>query len=175
MSEIYEPEEDSRFFQGFLKEYLESLEGDIEFLDMGTGSGILAKTASEIIGKEKVTAVDINPDAVDKVASIEINSIQSNLFSNISGKFDIITFNAPYLPEDEREPKESALATTGGKKGDEISLEFLKQAKEHLNPGGKIFLLISSLTPLDKIKEFNPVEVARKKIDFEDLIILKFE
>ncbi len=89
-------------------------------------------------------------------------------------RFDLITFNAPYLPLDSREPKSSQLATTGGKKGDEISLEFLKQAKKHLNKNGKIFLLISSLTPMDKIKRFNPKIVAKKKIFMEELLILEF-
>ena len=89
-------------------------------------------------------------------------------------KADIITFNAPYLPEDKHEPKSSRLETTGGKTGDEISLKFLKQAFNYLSHDGKIFLLISSQTPMDKIKKFNPKIVARKKIFFEELLILEF-
>ena len=100
-------------------------------------------------------------------------AIHSNLFDKIPQKFDLITFNAPYLPEDPREPKDSQVATTGGPRGDEISVEFLDQAKSHLNKEGKIFLLISSLTPMDKIKKFNPKIVSKKKIFMEELIILE--
>ena len=74
------------------------------------------------------------------------------MFENISEKFDLITFNPPYLPLDKREDKESQLITTGGKTGDEIVLKFLEQASQHLNQDGKILLLLSSLTPKSKIK-----------------------
>ena len=174
MAEIYQPSDDSYFFVEFLEKYLSDLEGDVEYLDMGTGSGILAETASKIIGKENVIAVDINPKAIDSIRKKNLNAIKSDLFSNINGSFDIITFNAPYLPKDFREPESSALSTTGGERGDEVSLEFLKQAKDHLNPEGKIFLLVSSLTPMDKINVFNPKIVAKKKIHLEELIILEF-
>jgi methylase of polypeptide subunit release factors len=85
----------------------------------------------------------------------------------------LITFNAPYLPEDKKEPKNSRTATTGGKKGDEISLKFLNQSQRYLNPNGKIFLLISSLTPMTKIKRFKPKIVATKKLFMEELRILE--
>ena len=65
----------------------------------------------------------------------------------------MIIFNPPYLPEDIREPKGSALATTGGKKGYEISERFFKVASKYLMPYGKILILFSSLTKKDKIHE----------------------
>ena len=174
MANIYEPSDDSFFFSEFLEKYLKELEGEIEYLDLGTGSGILAKTASKILEKSEIIVTDINLKAVELLRKKGFNSIQSNLFSNINSKFDLITFNAPYLPRDDREPKNSRIATTGGERGDEISIEFLEQARKHLNPEGKILLLISSLTPQDRIAKFGPQEVARKKIFMEDLIILEF-
>lgn len=173
MSLIYEPAEDSFLFQDYLKKFLKDNSIN-SHLDMGTGSGILADTSSKIIGGNSVTAADINEDAVKKLKDKDYNAIHSNLFKNIKGSFDLITFNAPYLPEDPREPKDSRLATTGGKKGDEISVKFLKEAKLRLNKGGTILLLISSLTPMDKIGKFNPEIVKKKKIFQEELLILKF-
>jgi len=171
---MYKPSDDSYFFADFLKDYLSSLpkKNKLDFLDMGSGSGILAETASKF--NLNVIASDINPEAVAHIKSRGIAVIQSNLFSKIKQKFDIITFNAPYLPLDKDEPKDSQLETTGGKRGDEISLKFLKQAIKHLNKNGKIFLLVSSLTPLDKINKFNPKIVARKKLWMEELLILEF-
>lgn len=143
---------------------------------MGTGSGILAKTALKFLPAKNITTVDINPEAAKALQKEPFKVIKSDLFQNIKDKFDIIVFNAPYLPQDPREPIDSQLATTGGKNGDEISLEFLRQAKSHLTPTGKIFLLISSLTPQNKIKKFWPYKiVARKKIFMEELLILEFK
>jgi len=172
---FYEAEEDSCFFQDFLKKYFcEKKTKNLKFLDMGTGSGILAKTAADFLGKENVLTVDLNLEAVRELKKDGFNSVCSDLFEKINDKFDIIVFNAPYLPRDSREPKDSQIATTGGKNGDEISVKFLGQAKKHLRREGKIFLLISSLTPIKEIKKFSGKIVARKKIHFEELLILEF-
>jgi release factor glutamine methyltransferase len=171
--EIYQPSDDSRFFANFLKKYLKSHKTN-SYLDIGTGSGILAKTALNFMSPKNILTSDINPEAIKNLQKEKFQTIQSDLFKNIAQNFDLITFNAPYLPLDKREPKSSQLATTGGKHGDEISLKFLKQAKKHLNSNGKIFLLISSLTPMGKIKNFNPKIAATKKIFVEELLILEF-
>lgn len=184
--EIYQPAEDSYFFADFLKNHLstnyslpqlptsDNRQPTTDYLDMGAGSGILSEIVSEFLDKKNILAVDINSSAVKLLRQKNINAIKSNLFEKVDGKFDLITFNAPYLPLDSREPKSSRVATTGGKRGDEISLEFLKQAKKHLNKNGKIFLLISSLTPMDRLKKFKPKIVARKKLFMEELLILEF-
>lgn len=175
MSLIYEPAEDSFLLMGFLDDYLEDLQDkNISYLDMGTGSGILAETAKDL-GLTDITCADINIDAVKFTAKKGFVSIESNLFDNISRSFDLITFNAPYLPQDDLEDGESKLATTGGKEGDEIPVKFVEQALHHLNKNGKIFLLISSLTPIDRLKKLGGKVVATKKIFFEELTILEFD
>jgi len=171
---MYKPSDDSFFFAELLKDYISKLKNkDISYLDMGTGSGILSETAKNCRVKN-ILAADINEESVNFVKSKNINAIKSDLFSNINEKFDLITFNVPYLPKAKDEPIDSQLETTGGKKGDEISLKFLKQAKEHLNKNGKIFLLISSFTPFNRIKKFKPKIISRKNLFFEELLILEF-
>ena len=172
--EIYAPSDDSEFFADFLRGYLSGVDKTVKFLDVGTGSGILAEVALEFLDKKNIFACDVNKEAVKILKKKGINAFYSDLFSDVTGKFDLIIFNAPYLPKDNREPASSRIATTGGKRGDEISVRFLKEAKKHLNEGGKILLLISSLTPMDRIKKFGGVEVARKKMWMEELIILEF-
>ena len=172
--EIYQPAEDSYLFANFLKKYL-SKNKNISYLDMGAGSGILSETASKFLDKKNITPVDINPKSIKLLNKKGLKATKSNLFKEIRSKFDLITFNAPYLPQDKRESKSSQLATTGGAKGDEISIKFLKQAKKHLNKNGKILLLISSLTPMDRIKKYKPKIVAKKKIFMEELRILEFD
>jgi release factor glutamine methyltransferase len=176
MAEIYEPSDDSYFFAEYLKKYFKKNKPK-NVCDMGCGSGILAKISSKFVGEKNVLAVDINPTAVMAVKLLGLNAIKSNLFSKVPKTkiFDLILFNAPYLPEAKKEPSSSKLITTGGKNGDEISIKFLEQAKEHLNEKGKILLLISSLTPLEKINKFKPKIVAKRKLWFEELRIYEFK
>lgn len=136
---MYEPREDSYLLNTYVRKLVNG-----KVLDMGTGSGIQAVAALE--NTDDVLAVDINPECVAHVQQKGIRAVQSDLFSNVEGKFDWIIFNPPYLPEDSDEPEDSKLATTGGKEGHEILVRFLEQAKRHLTANGKILVVISSLT-----------------------------
>ena len=176
---MYEPGDDSFFFGEFLKDYLKNFENkeNLEVMEMGSGSGILAEICSEFIPKKNIVCVDIQYTCVKNLRKKGFATIHSDLFKEVpkEKKYDLIFFNAPYLPEDKNEEKQSQIETTGGKRGDEISLKFIKQAKKYLKDKGKIFLLISSLTSFDKIKKFDPKIVSRKKIWFEELLILEIK
>lgn len=80
----------------FLEEYVK--EGDRVF-DIGTGSGILAITASKL-GAKEVTGVDIDEVAVDAAReNVEYNGLENvdircgNLVDVVEGKADIIVAN----------------------------------------------------------------------------------
>jgi release factor glutamine methyltransferase len=173
---IYTPREDSFLLEREVKK----LAKNKVFLDLGSGTGIQAKAALSVKAKS-ILAADINQEAITLLKKQGINAIKSNLFSSIKGKFDLIAFNPPYLPEDKREDKNSKLATTGGRKGDEIILKFLKQAKSHLNENGIILLVISSLTPKENIiklltKQGLSYEViSSEKVFFETLEVWKIK
>ena len=155
---VYQPAEDSYLLTDILKKELPGLidkNPALRFLEIGAGSGIHLSTAEKTgVKKENIFSSDIDEDSVNHCNLLGYNCVNSDLFENITGKYDLIIFNPPYLPEDSKEPTNSKTATTGGKKGDEIILRFLEQAKKYLNKKGVIFLLASNLTP---------------KIDFEKL------
>ncbi len=169
---IYEPREDSFLLE---KVVINETKPNDKVLDMGTGSGIQALAAKKIASD--VTAVDINPECINSLQSTQLKLVESNLFDNIAGSFDLIIFNAPYLPRDPNEPEDSALATTGGEKGHEIIEEFLKQAKSHLNNDGRILLLYSSLSgqikEIAKTLKYGLNIVSEEKMAFETLYVAR--
>lgn len=172
MSLIYQPEEDSFLLSEVLKKKIKNK--NLQCLEIGTGSGILLKTLLDLgVNKDNIIVSDINPHAIEHINNDfpYIKAIQSNLFSKVKGKFDIIIFNPPYLQEDKNEDKESKLATTGGKKGSELINKFLIQAKKYLNKEGKIYLLTSSLTKGIKWNGWKKKKLARKKLFFEELYV----
>ncbi len=136
---IYEPSEDSFLLQTWVRRLAQG-----RVLDMGCGSGIQARTALSVTGD--VVACDIDPEAVAYCTSQKINAVVSDLFSNVSGVFDLIIFNPPYLPAHPDEDSESSLITAGGTQGYELLERFFRDAAEHLAPKGKILFVCSSLT-----------------------------
>jgi release factor glutamine methyltransferase len=152
--EVFEPSEDSFLFA----ENLKVNKGD-EVLDLGTGCGILGILAASQ-NATNVLAVDVNPYAIKCAKqNATLNHVQNNMSFlrsdllsalNTSTFFDLILFNAPYLPS---EPHEIATwlgrAWAGGVNGRDVIDRFIPQVSMHLKPSGRVFLLQSSLTGLD--------------------------
>jgi len=162
--EIYEPREDSFL----LADSLKNLQGK-KVLEIGSGSGLQSIVAAK--QGAIVTAVDINSLAVKctkhnaEKNNVQINCFQSDLFSHIKEKFDIIIFNPPYLPG-----KSSDITVDGGKNGMEVIDKFLEQAKDYLTDKGYVLLLISSLNNFDLGET-----VALHHVFFEDIIVKKIK
>lgn len=177
MSTIYEPAEDSFFMSEVLKRELPKVFNDnpgTTFLEVGCGSGInLEMALFSGIKKSNVFGADINEDAVKHCRELGFNCAHSNLFSNIKEKFDVIAFNPPYLPLDASEPKSSRRETTGGRKGNEIAIKFLKEAKNHLEVNGRIFMITSSLARPINFEDlgYKAEKIAEKNLFFEKLMV----
>ncbi len=172
---MYNPREDSYFLSSILKDHLNDFDKGFNILDMGSGSGIQAKTCRDLHFKN-VTAADIDEKTVSFLKNKGFKVIKTDLFSSINEKFDLIIFNPPYLPEHKYDNEKD---TTGGKKGYETILKFLKQSKNHLTKKGRIILLYSSLSKPRVIKKqakemgYKINLLGKKKISYEELFVVE--
>jgi len=182
---VYEPAEDTFL----LAEYLVVNVKENDFvLDVGTGCGILAVLAAK--KAKKVVATDINPFAIRCAKrNIRLNNVddkveirEGNLFQPIleNEKFTLILFNAPYLPSETWEQNEWLnQAWAGGLNGRRIIDAFIEQAPKHLTGDGKILLVQSSLSNIDKTiqsfrqKGLEAKVVAEKKMFFESIVLIQ--
>ena len=182
--QVYEPAEDSFLFAENLH-----VKAGAQVLDMGTGSGLLAILAAKQACEG--VAMDINPHAVKCAkqnaqrndAAGKIAFLQGDLFAPLTenAKFDLILFNAPYLPS-ERGEEESWLgrAWAGGATGRQVIDKFIAQAPRHLERDGEILLMQSNLAGIEETQAaFQAVDlnteilVQRNLPFFETLFLLK--
>lgn len=174
---MYSPKEDSFLLSDTLKIYLKNKNKEIKLLDMGSGSGIQAETCRKL-GFKNITVVDIDKESIQHLKKQKFKTIKSNLFENIKDKFEIIIFNPPYLPEHKYDKKSD---TTGGKKGYELIIKFLKQAKKHLEKSGSILLLYSSFSHPKIIQNqakslgYKINLLSTKKLFFEELFVVELK
>ena len=146
---VYVPAEDSYL----LAENLEIKEGQ-SVLEIGTGSGIVAMYASRLT--DKITVSDINFDACELARkNFEANNIENieilfgNMFEPVEKrKFDVILFNTPYLPTEDDEVIDDTInyAFDGGLNGRKVIDLFLNEVGNHLNDGGIVQMIQSSLS-----------------------------
>ena len=125
----------------------------ISVLDLCTGSGALAISLKKERPQLNITASDISAEALEtaklNAANLldhghDIYFILSDLFEEITGKFDIIISNPPYIPSCEMEAlspevrREPALALDGGIDGLDLIRRIITQAKVHLHSNGAL-------------------------------------
>ncbi|MFH1398610.1 MAG: HemK2/MTQ2 family protein methyltransferase [Candidatus Woesearchaeota archaeon] len=169
----YEPREDSFLLKEQVCKYARG-----RVLDMGTGTGILAFAAAQ--QAESVVAADISTKALEyaekeaKRLGLKIDFVDSDLFAAIGGKFDLIIFNPPYLPQDKGMVDSEIY---GGKHGYELIERFLIDAKDFLKDDGKILLLFSRLTNKNRVDSvieenlYTSELVAERYMFFETLYV----
>ncbi len=148
---------DPMFFDSrLLAKTIKNLNSSVDsVLDMGTGCGIqvifIAKYA------KKITATDINSFALENAKlNVELHKlekkvklIKSDLFSNVSQKFDLIIFNPPFFS---KRPKDIIeMAVTDYKNS--LLDRFFRNAKDFLNKDGKIIMVISDIINVDSFNK----------------------
>lgn len=115
----------------------------VDILDIGTGSGCIAITLNKEVDSS-VTAVDISDSALsvarenNKLNNTNVNFYKSDIFSDVSGKYDVIISNPPYIAYDEEimdivHDNEPHLALYAQDNGLYFYNEILSECKDYLN------------------------------------------
>ena len=183
-----------------VEEVLKELNDGSRILDMCTGSGCILLSLLYYSNDCEGVGVDVSEDAL-KVAKDNagrlildetfdllfktggmgkkhldeerIEFIESNLFNDVGGKFDIIVSNPPYIRSDviptlmeEVRDYEPLIALDGREDGLFFYREIIKKSPEYLNGGGKLFFEIG-YDQADQVKQlmeeagFKDIEVVQ--------------
>ena len=133
----------------------ENPEKPLSVLDIGTGSGAIALALANSRPDWQITASDLFQDALALAAEnaqscgLNLTFVQSDCFDAISGKFDIIVSNPPYISEADKDEvglnvlvSEPHMALFAEEDGYAVYRKIAEQAEEHLTEKGKIYLEI---------------------------------
>jgi len=174
-AQVYQPEADTFLL---LRVALSEVRPTDRVLEIGTGSGTVAAGLPE---PSRIIVTDINPHAAVCARAKGLEVIRTDLFAGICGSFDLILFNPPYLPTKPEERIDDWLeyALDGGITGREAIQLFAEGAGRLLAPGGRILLLISSLTGLAEVSAiferygYRVSSVAEEPVEDEILYVLR--
>ncbi len=180
---VYKPAEDSYLLIEMLSEYLKDKKEKMTLLDMGSGTGIIGLCAATNKNISKVIMADINKESImltkrnflanKHQIKADINIVESDLFDKLDTFiFNIITFNPPYLPN-ENNAELMKDAFYGGWSGIETTKRFLEKAKSHIAKDGRIFIIASSLSDIESLRRF--IIASDFKIENEGKIHIFFE
>ena len=102
---------------------------NLKILDVGCGYGFIGIVLAKLL-KSEVTMVDVNKRAVHlceknrKENQVEGICLESNIYENVTGKFDLVVTNPPI------------------RAGKSVVLEMLEKAKEYMNEEGELWFVI---------------------------------
>ncbi|MBD5546305.1 MAG: peptide chain release factor N(5)-glutamine methyltransferase [Lachnospiraceae bacterium] len=162
-----------------VEEVMRNLHDGMHILDMCTGSGCillsLLRYSNDCVG----VGCDLSEKAL-KIArenarelSLEAEFIQSDLFENVCGKYEIIVSNPPYIPSgeistlmEEVKDHDPLLALDGREDGLYFYREIIKTAGQYLHPGGMLFLEIGCSQAEDVCRYM-------KEADYKEVAVCK--
>src|SRR5579871_3268953 len=131
---------------------------EVRLVDVGTGSGCIALALAKELPTAEIHATDISPAALEIARANaarhqlekRIHFHESDVLEGLSGRFDIIVSNPPYVGESEEDTVqlevrkfEPRTAVFAGPKGTEVIERLIPQAHDALKPGGWLVMEIS--------------------------------
>ena len=134
---------------------VKSIEDGFKVLDMCTGSGCIAvSVAKKCAGRRvSVTASDLSDAAImlakenAQLNGVNVEFVQSDLFTNVRGRFNLIICNPPYIKtadiaglQKEVREYEPRIALDGGEDGLEFYRRIAKTIRRYLARDGVLLL-----------------------------------
>ena len=133
----------------------ENSKADLRVLDIGTGSGAIAISLKSARPDWQVTASDISQGALQlaeensKLNQVSLDFVESDVFGQITGTFDVIISNPPYIAYGDKDEvgmnvlaSEPHLALFADEDGFAIYRQIIEGAGEHLSENGKLYFEI---------------------------------
>ncbi|MGO9136668.1 MAG: peptide chain release factor N(5)-glutamine methyltransferase [Syntrophales bacterium] len=132
---------------------------ELKVLEVGTGSGAISVALAHELKNAQIVATDISQDAINIASrnaqnndvTNQISFLLGNLFEPVSGEFDIIVSNPPYISKEEYDSLpagvrdfEPEFALLAGADGTLFHREIIKAGAIHLKPGGWSFMEIAA-------------------------------
>jgi release factor glutamine methyltransferase len=151
---VYPPREDTYLLLPFA-----AVDAGSSFLEVGTGSGLVALTAAR--RGARVVATDLNPHALRRLAEIartehlDLELVRTDLARGLA-RFGRVVINPPYLPTrpEERDPDRwHNLALDGGPDGCVTTARWVAELRDHLLPGGSGFVVTSTLQSPARLRQ----------------------
>ncbi|HEM4423938.1 TPA: peptide chain release factor N(5)-glutamine methyltransferase [Streptococcus suis] len=127
----------------------------LRILDIGTGSGAIAISLAKARPEWEVVAVDISKDALAvaqenaRTNQVSVHFLESDVLQAVTGQFDIIVSNPPYISPDDTDEvglnvltSEPHLALFAEEDGMAIYRQIADQAGAFLKENGKLYFEI---------------------------------
>lgn len=115
----------------------------VDIIDLGCGSGVIGLTLEKKVSTKTVDLVDISSSALEVAQkncgnlNSNANVIQSDMFSAVNKKYDVIISNPPYIKTNEEiedivKENEPSIALYAGEDGLDCYKKILENIKEHI-------------------------------------------
>ena len=135
--------ETEELVENTIKYIKENFTNPVDIIDLGCGSGVIGLTLEKKVSTTSVDLIDISEKALEVANKNcgKLNSkasiFQSDMFSNVEKKYDVIISNPPYIKDDEEieeivKNNEPHLALYGGKDGLDYYRKILSTITPHM-------------------------------------------
>lgn len=115
----------------------------VDIIDLGTGSGVIGLTLEKKVSTKSVDLIDISKEALEvthincEKLSSKANIIESDMFSSVEKKYDVIISNPPYIKTKEEiesivKENEPHIALYAGPNGLDCYQKILENIKYHM-------------------------------------------
>lgn len=158
--------------------------GGKTLLDLCCGTGCIGVSLAKLGGFE-VTFADISPDCIDlarenaALNGVSGSFVLTDMFGNISGSYDMICVNPPYIPTSElaslqaEVKREPVLALDGGADGLDFYRRISRDYAAHLNPGGTLLMEVGAGQAEDVAAMFLKAEIIKDICGIERVVAVR--